>query len=88
MTDYFDNKGEKLEEGFYKHEEYNTFFYYTGENDIEGFPIFKIEGDSRKRYSLYPNLVQQLSKIDKEELKEITKESKIIISEIEKKFRM
>jgi hypothetical protein len=81
MTDCLDNKGEKIQKGFYKW--YDNLFYFTGDYDIEGFPIFNIEGDSRKRYSLYQNLVQQLSRIDKEEIKE----SKEAISEIEKKLK-
>lgn len=84
MKVYLDKNKEEIKKGFYKHEEYNALFYFTGKYDIEEFPIFKIEGDSKKRYSLYPNLVQQLSKINNDKLNEEIKKSKLIVSEIEK----
>ena len=87
MEEYLDDKGEKIEKGFYKSEEYNAWLYFTGKYDIEGFAIFEIEGTSRRRYSIYPNLVKQFSKINKEELKDITKEAGDITSWIEKKLK-
>jgi len=66
MTDYLDDKGEKIQKGFYKW--YNNLFYFTGNYDIEGFPIFEIEGNSKQRYSLYVPLVQELSRINNEEI--------------------
>jgi hypothetical protein len=87
MLEYLDDKGEKIENGFYKYEEYNAWLYFTGKYDIEGFAIFEIEGTSKRRYSIYPNLVKQLSKINKEELKEIMKEAGEVTSWIEKKLK-
>jgi hypothetical protein len=84
MTDYLDNKGEKIQKGFYKW--YDTLFYFTGEYDIEEFPIFEIEGNPKQRYSLYVPLVKELSKIDKEKMKEYMKKSKEKASWIEEKL--
>ncbi|MCX5703461.1 MAG: hypothetical protein NT066_03100 [Candidatus Omnitrophica bacterium] len=74
MTDYLDDKGKKIQKGFY--EWYNNLFYFTGDYDIEEFPILEIEGNPKQKYSLYVPLVQELSKINKESLKEEMKESK------------
>jgi len=73
MADYLDNKSEKIQKGFYKL--HNDLFYFTGNYDIEGFPIFEIEGD-RKRYSLYVPLVQELSKVNNEEINKNLKKLK------------
>ena len=74
MIDYLDDKGEKIQKGFYKW--YNDLFYFTGNYDEEGFPIFEIEGNPKQKYSLYVPLVKELSKIDKEKMKEYKKKSK------------
>jgi hypothetical protein len=76
MTKYLDKNDEIIKEGFYIQKELNALFYFTGKYDIEEFPIFKVEGDSKKRYSLYQNLVQQLLRVDGEKLKEEIKKSK------------
>jgi hypothetical protein len=84
---YLDNKDEEIKKGFYIHLEYNALFYFTGKYDIEGFPIFEIEGGNKKRCSLYSTLINQLSKLDKENLEEEKKESKERKSWIERKLK-
>jgi hypothetical protein len=76
MMEYIDKKGEKIQKGLYKHESYDELFYFTGEYDIEEFPIFEIESTFRKRYSLFIPLIQELSKADNEEINKHLKKLK------------
>lgn len=87
MENYLDNRNEIIKEGFYIQEELNALFYFTGKFDIEDFPIFEIEGDYKRRYSLDENLIKQLSKLNKESVLEKMNESLEITMWINKKLR-
>jgi hypothetical protein len=87
MEEDLDYEGEKIKEGFYNHYEYNILFYFTGKYDIEDLPIFEIEGGDKNRHSLYPNLIQQLVRIDKEKIKKEMKESPEKASWIERRLK-
>jgi hypothetical protein len=87
MVDYFDNNNEMIKEGFYIQKELNALFYFTGKYDIEDFPIFEVEGDYKRRYSLSENLIKQLSKLDKKDIFEKLEESQEIKTWINKKFK-
>jgi hypothetical protein len=86
MINYLDNNNEIIKEGFYIQKELNALFYFTGKYDIEEIPIFEIEGDYKRRYSLDENLIKQLFKLDKENVEEKMKESQEITTWIKRKL--
>ena len=87
MENFLDYDDKKIKQGFYNHYECDILFYFTGKYDIEDLPIFEIEGEEKKRRSLYPNLVQQLLSIDREKLNEKMNQSEERRSWIERRLK-
>ena len=72
METYFDKEGKKIRKGFYIL--HNNLFYFTGNYNIDSFPVFYIENDFRKKYIIFKPLIKKLSRANKEEIKKKMRE--------------
>lgn len=74
VKEFFDKKGESVKEGkaeFYVQESTNTLYYFVGEYDIEGFPLFYIEGVSKEiKHQIYEPLIKTLTRLTEKEIEE------------------
>ncbi len=70
MEGFTDSDNNELEKRFYKWG--NDIFYFTGNYDPQGFPLFYIENDSKETiYHIYKPLVKELKALCKEDLEKI-----------------
>jgi hypothetical protein len=70
MANYIDDKGKKIEKGFYKEKTFEVFVYFTGKYDKgTGYPVFEKENEIGKT-KLFPlHTVRELYKLNDEEIK-------------------
>lgn len=71
MANYIDNKGKKIEKGFYRENHFDTFVYFTGKYDKgTGYPVFEKEIEIGKA-KLFPlHVVRELYRLNDEEIKD------------------
>jgi hypothetical protein len=70
VANYIDDKGKKIEKGFYKEKTFGVFVYFTGKYDKgTGYPIFEKENEIGKT-KLFPlHTVRELYKLNDDEIK-------------------
>jgi hypothetical protein len=70
MANYIDDKGKKIEKGFYKEKTFGVFVYFTGKyNKGTGYPIFEKENEIGID-KLFPlHAVRELYKLNDKEIK-------------------
>ncbi len=70
MANYIDNKGKKIEKGFYKENTFGVFVYFTGNFDKgTGYPIFEKENEIGKEKYFSLHAVRGLSRLNSEDIK-------------------
>jgi hypothetical protein len=70
MANYIDNKGEKIEKGFYGSNRFDSLVYFTGKYDKgTKFPVFEKEIEIGKEKLFPSNAVRDLYKLTDEEVK-------------------
>jgi hypothetical protein len=70
MTEYLDSNGKKLEKGFYKYNNSDILFYFTGNYNENGVGIFERETSPNVPFLLGAPAFSNLNRIEKEKIKE------------------
>jgi hypothetical protein len=87
MVDYFDHNGKKLKKGFYKENNADAIFYFTGKYNESDSPI--LEKDDRIiKFPIPPvYLTKRLIKIPKKEVRIIIEQSRKKANWLERKIK-
>lgn len=89
MIDYLDNKGKKIEKGFYRFSDSKYLTYFTGNYcATSGAPIFEKESEEQIHSTFLESyLVRRLERVSNKQVKEIVKELKGRLNFLEEKLK-